>query len=178
MKGVIFTELVRFMEDVGGLVFADTVLVEADLPHGGAYSAVGSYPSAEALSLVEIASEKSGIPAAELCERYGRYLFDRFTVLFPNIMGAYDSVDALLDHVGPHIHQEVRMIYPGASPPQVSTRHDGDTVIVTYESHRPMAHIAHGLIARSIEHYGDPRSLEWEANDRGDRATFTLKPAA
>lgn len=178
MKGVIFTELVGFMEEVAGVVFADEVLMEANLPHGGAYSSVGSYPSAEALSLVGIASEKSGIPAADLCDKYGRYLFDRFNVLFPDIMKLYTSVDALLDHVGPHIHEEVRVLYPGAQPPSVTTEHNGDTMTVTYESHRPMAHIAHGLIARSIEYYHDPRTLIWEANDRGDRATFTLKPAA
>ncbi|VVT04379.1 heme NO-binding domain-containing protein [Erythrobacter sp. EC-HK427] len=178
MKGVIFTELVGFMEEIAGVVFADQVLMEADLPHGGAYSAVGSYPSAEALSLVTIASEKSGIPAGELCDQYGRYLFDRFNVLFPDIMKLYATVDALLDHVGPHIHEEVRVLYPGAQPPSVTTQHDGDVMTVTYESHRPMAHIAHGLIARSIEHYGDPRRLEWEANDEGTRATFTLRHPA
>lgn len=174
MKGVIFTELVNFMEQLAGVVFTDDVLVEADLPHGGAFSAVGSYPSAEALKLVTIASEKSGIPVPELCEKYGRFLFDRFVVLFPDIMSLYDNVDALLDHVGPHIHEEVRVLYPGAQPPSVTTKREGDTLIVEYESHRPMAHIAYGLIARSVEHYGDPRKLTWDASAQGNRASFRL----
>lgn len=174
MKGVIFTELVNFMEEAGGVVFADQVLVDADLPHGGAFTAVGSYPSAEALKIVTIASERSGIPVPELCEKYGRYLFERFNVLFPDIMQLYHTVDALLDHVGPHIHEEVRMLYPGARPPSVTTSRDGDAIIVTYESHRPMAHIAYGLIAQSIEHYRDPRRLTWQSNAAGDRATFRL----
>ena len=177
MKGVIFTELVNFMEELAGVVFTDEVLVEAELPHGGAFSSVGSYPSAEALKLVTIASEKSGVPVSELCEKYGRFLFDRFTVLFPDIMKLYDSVDALLDHVGPHIHEEVRVLYPGAQPPIVNTTRDGDALVVNYESHRPMAHIAYGLIARSVEHYGDPRKLSWETNAKGDRATFRLAAA-
>lgn len=177
MKGVIFTELVNFMEKLAGVVFTDEVLVEADLSHGGAYSSVGSYPSAEALKLVTIAAEKSGVPVSELCEKYGRFLFDRFNVLFPDIMKLYDNADALLDHVGPHIHEEVRVLYPGAQPPSISTKREDDALIVEYESHRPMAHIAYGLIARSVEHYGDPRKLTWEANAQGNRAKFRLEAA-
>lgn len=176
MKGVIFTELVNFMEEVAGLVFADEVLIAANLPHGGAFSTVGTYPTSEAVKIVTIASEKSGIPMTELCEKYGRFLFQRFTVLFPNIIQQYATVDALLDHVGPHIHEEVRVLYPGAQPPSVTTHRDGDVMVVTYESHRPMAHIAYGLIAQSIDYYDDPRKLSWEANAAGDRATFRLTP--
>lgn len=177
MKGVIFTELVNFMEQGFSIVFADEVLTEADLPGGGAFTSVGSYPSAHALKLVTIASEKSGAPVPELCEKYGSFLFDRFQALFPDIMKLYATVDALLDHVGPHIHEEVRVLYPGAQPPSVTTTREGDALVVTYESHRPLAHIAHGLIARSIEHYGDLRKLTWQASASGDRAVFRLAPA-
>ena len=177
MKGVIFTELVNFMEDAVGVVFADEVLTKADLPNGGAFTAVGSYPSAHALKLVDIASEMSGIPGDELCRKYGSFLFGRFHVLFPDIMKLYATVDALLDHVGPHIHEEVRILYPGAQPPSVVTTREGDDLVVTYESHRPLAHIAYGLIAQSIEHYQDPRILTWEANASGNRAVFKLAPA-
>lgn len=178
MKGVIFTELVRFMEEGFGIVFADDVLEQADLASGGAFTSVGNYPSSDALKLVSIASDKSGVPVAELCQKYGSFLFGRFNVLFPDLMQMYTTVDALLDHVGPHIHEEVRVIYPGAQPPSVITTRDGDALIVTYKSHRPLAHIAYGLIAQSITDYADPRSLSWEANSVGDQATFRLAPAA
>jgi hypothetical protein len=178
VKGVIFTELVNFMESEGGVVFADEVLVEADLPNGGAFTSVGSYPTAHALKMVDIAAQKTGHSVAQLCEAYGRFLFGRFNVLFPDIMKLYTTVDALLDHVGPHIHEEVRVLYPGAQPPSVVTSRQGDALVVTYESHRPLAHIAYGLIARSIDHYGDPRQLTWQVNATGDRATFTLAPVS
>lgn len=178
MKGVIFTELVNFMESAGGVVFADEVLVEADLPNGGAFTSVGSYPTAHALKMVDIAAQKTGHSVPKLCEDYGRFLFDRFHVLFPDIMKLYATVDDLLDHVGPHIHEEVRVLYPGAQPPNVVTSREGDALIVTYESHRPLAHIAYGLIARSIDHYGDPRQLTWEASAFGTNAIFTLAPAS
>lgn len=178
MKGVIFTELVNFMEKVAGVVMTDEIILEADLPSGGAFTSVGSYPSSDALKLVTLASEKSGVPIDKLCRDYGTFLFERFLVLFPAIMKQYPSVDALLDHVGPHIHEEVRVLYPGAKPPSVTTLRDGDALVVNYESHRPLAHIAYGLIAGSIEHYRDDRTLTWEHNETGDRATFRLAPAA
>ncbi|PEQ10506.1 hypothetical protein B2G71_22020 [Novosphingobium sp. PC22D] len=177
MKGVIFTELVQFMEQNFGIIFVDEVLTQADLPGGGAFTSVGSYPSSQALKIVTIASEKSGVPLEELCQNYGSFLFDRFGELFPDIMELYDSADALLSHVGPHIHEEVRILYRDAQPPSVTTEKDGDTLIVTYESHRPLGHIAYGLIRRSLEVYKDPRSLTWEVSPRADRAVFRLAPA-
>ncbi|GAA0283647.1 heme NO-binding domain-containing protein [Alteraurantiacibacter aestuarii] len=177
MKGIIFTELVNFMEEGFGLVFADEVLVEADLPDGGAFTSVGSYPATNALKMVSIASVKSGVPVDELCQKYGSYLFQRFTVLFPDIMKLYTSVDELLDHVGPHIHEEVRILYPGAKPPSVTTRRENGVLVVSYQSHRPLAHIAYGLIRQSIEHYGDERELTWESSKLGDRAEFRLVKA-
>jgi len=57
MKGHIFTELVRFMEETVSPAFADQVISEADIPSDGAYTAVGNYPSEEALALVGKASD-------------------------------------------------------------------------------------------------------------------------
>ncbi len=177
MKGVIFTELVSFMEKALGIIAADDILTRADLPNGGAFTSVGSYPYTDAIKLVSLASDHSGIPVEELCQSFGSHLLDRFGVLFPNIMDQYKTVDDLLGHVGPHIHEEVRILYPGAQPPSVSARQEGDDFILTYESHRPFAHIAYGLIRRSLETYGDTRTLTWEASPASDRAVFRLAKA-
>jgi len=46
---------------------------------------------------------------------------------------------------------------------------------VEYASHRPFAHIAHGLVAGAMTHFGDHRALNWVgANDDGSRAEFAL----
>ena len=49
MNGVIFTELVSFLETVHGVAFADAVISESRLPNDGAFTSVGNYPSAQAL---------------------------------------------------------------------------------------------------------------------------------
>jgi hypothetical protein len=80
MKGVIFTELLGFVEHKAGVEFAEDVLDAAALPNHGAFTKIGTYPAAHALRLVEIASEKSGIPASDLSVEYGEWLFNRFTI--------------------------------------------------------------------------------------------------
>jgi hypothetical protein len=178
MKGIIFAELIGFLELHLGEAGADAVLVAADLPHGGAYTRVGTYPAEEALAIVGAASAHTGIDAATLLADYGSYLFTRFGALFPDIMAAYTDADSLLDHVGSHIHHEVTILYPDAQPPTVSTRHDGDSITVDYHSHRPLAHIAFGLIRQALVSYGDPRQLSWSASADTTRAQFTIAPAA
>lgn len=178
MKGIIFAELIGFLEQQLGEAGADSVLVAANLPHGGAYTRVGSYPAEEALAIVAAASAHTGVDIATLLADYGSYLFTRFGVLFPDIMAAYSDADALLDHVGSHIHHEVTILYPDAQPPAVSTRHEGDRIMVDYHSHRPLAHIAFGLIRQAMVAYDDPRQLTWTANADTTRAQFMIAPAA
>lgn len=178
MKGLIFTELVRFIEDNYGFLAADDIIMEADLPNGGAFTSVENYPSSHAIRMVELASEKSGTPIPDLLMAFGRFLLDRFRTLFPDILAAYTSVDDLMSHVASHIHEEALIIYPDAQPPGIRASREGGALVISYESHRPLAHIAYGLIERSLVLYDDPRKLEWSVNATGDRATFRLAEAA
>ncbi len=176
MKGVIFTELIRFMETQSA-AFADEVVRDAALPNDGAYTSVGSYPSAEAMTMVQAASRLSGQSEEELCRQFGNFLFSRFLILYPHITSAYTTAEALLGHVGTHIHDEVCVLYPDSRPPQITVRQDGPRTIMTYQSHRPMAAIAFGLIQGCMAHYGDPRSISWSASSRGRAATFIFSEA-
>lgn len=175
MKGIIFAELIGFMEEVGGLEFAETVLARSDLPNDGAFTRIGTYPAAYALKMVGTASELSGTPVESLCDAYGEWLFGRFVVLYPDIVGRYPSAESMLEHVGSHIHEEVVVLYPDAKPPQVSTSYAEDGALqVHYSSHRPLAHIAHGLIRGCLKHYGDPRRPEWITDADPSSASFRI----
>jgi hypothetical protein len=174
MKGVIFTELVSYMETVHGVAFADAVISESRLPNDGAFTSVGNYPSQQALTMVEVAARLSGTDGAVLCEDYGAWLFGRFGVLFPTIMANYPTAESLLMHVGSHIHEEVRVLYPDARPPEITAENAGDTMIVRYRSHRPMAHIAYGLIRQCLIDYDEPRIVRWHGSGRADEATFII----
>ena len=177
MKGIIFTELVGFLEDRYGIAFADSVISGSKLDNDGAFTRVGNYPSTDALTMVDVAARLSGETGARICEDYGSWLFDRFELLFPDIMARYASAEALLTHVGSHIHEEVRVLYPDARPPQIYAVGQGDNILVRYRSHRPLAHIAYGLIRQCLIAHDDPRELHWGANPQPDDASFIIAPA-
>ena len=174
MKGIIFTELVGFMVSRYGIEFADAVITDSGLENDGAFTSVGNYPSRDALKMVGIAAQLSGAEGAQICEDYGAWLFGRFNVLFPDIMARYSSADPLLMHVGSHIHEEVRVLYPDARPPLIEAVSDGTQLTVTYQSHRPMAHIAYGLIRACLASYGDTRQLRWAEGAHADAASFII----
>lgn len=176
MKGVIFTQLIHHLEDVGGELFVDQVLAKAELPNDGAFTSIGTYPSAYAFRLIEVVSEMTDTPAGELSENFGEYLFHRFVVLYPQIMGQYKDAEAMLSHVGSHIHEEVVVLYPDATPPSVRVETAGDETIIHYSSHRPLAHVAFGLIKGCLHHYGDPRQVIW--NESGDLQSTSFRVAA
>ncbi len=175
MKGIIFTELVRFMEQVKSAKFVDDVITAAQLPNDGAFTSVGNYPSEYALSMVSEASKSSGIDGTELCRLFGHYLYNRFLTLYPDIIAAYTNAEDLLAHVGSHIHGEVRILYPDARPPRMESQNSEEGFILTYQSHRPMAAIACGLVQGCMKHFEDERELQWSFSDGGKRASFTIK---
>ncbi len=177
MKGVIFTELMSFIELRFGMSFADRVIEHAKLPNDGAFTTVGNYPGQQAVDLATVAARLSGVDGNALCEAYGAWLFGRFGVLFPAIMAGYPTAESLLMHVGSHIHHEVCVLYPDARPPEVSATTDGNRMTVTYRSHRPMAFIAHGLIRQCLADMGESRTLRWNPTPQLNEATFVIAPA-
>lgn len=175
MKGLIFSELIRFMEETQSPLFAEQVIAAADLPNDAAFSRIGVYPTAYALKLVVAASEISGAPASALSEAFGKYLFARFTVLYPDILSSYTSAESLLEHVRAHIHQDVKVLYPDATPPEVTAHKQDGQFMIEYRSHRPLAHIAFGLMQGCLDHFDDPRAIEWvQCSEKGDAATFRI----
>lgn len=177
MKGVIFTQLIHHLENVGGEEFVEDVLAKADLPNDGAFTSIGTYPSAYAFKLIEVVSELTGTPAGELSENFGEYLFNRFVVLYPEIMGQYQDAESMLDHVGSHIHEEVVVLYPDATPPSVRLEREDGEMVIHYSSHRPLAHVAFGLIKGCLAHYGDKRQVKWNSQQDLQATSFRVAAA-
>ncbi|QFU00714.1 Heme NO binding protein [Halomonas sp. THAF5a] len=176
MKGMIFVELMNFMDESFGADFTERVIEQADLPNEAAFTTVGNYPSEHAGALVEAASLLADADAAGLCEAFGRYLFQRFEVRFPHLLHRYASARELLDHVQSHIHEEVKVIYPGATPPSVTTHECEGGFIVAYRSHRAFAHIAFGLVQQCIVFYSEHSRVEWCPDSVSDQARFIIRP--
>lgn len=176
MKGIIFSELVRWTEEVYSHAIADAMIGRSAVPNDGAYTSVGTYPHQEALALLVALSQLTGHPVNKLARSYGRWLAGRFCTLYSELVRKYPDARSLLRHVETHIHAEVRKIYPESQPPSVLATQDDQGLRIDYASHRPFADVAHGLIEGFVEHYGENLCVtRSQDNPEATTATFWLR---
>jgi hypothetical protein len=173
VKGLLFNELLDFVERHAGSKMLEEVLEEADLASGGAYTAVGNYPHEEAVSIVLKVAERLGASAPELMRQFGRELFPRFVMNYPRFFVGISDSRSFLRGIQTHIHDEVKKLYPDANPPGFDVDENSDCLTITYRSHRPMSMVALGLIEACIEHFGEelavrsvPETLHYESHAR------------
>lgn len=160
MKGVVFTEFLGMVEQQFSADMVDDIIDDADLPHGGAYTSVGTYPFPEMVSLIVALSKRSGIEVPALIRAFGEFLFGRFFVLYPAFINACDNTMQLVSHIEHVIHTEVRKLYPDAELPSFEVEaHTAQRLSVVYRSPRCLADLAVGLIDGAMTHYGESGKL-------------------
>lgn len=161
MKGVVFTEFLGLVEQKFSADMVDDIIDDADLPHGGAYTAVGTYPFPEMVALIVALSKRTGLAVPVLIHAFGQYLFGRFFVLYPAFINACDSTIELVSHIEQVIHTEVRKLYPDAELPSFEVEsHTVQRLSVVYRSPRCLADLAVGLIDGAVAHYGEQGHLQ------------------
>lgn len=161
MLGIVFTELVEFVEATFGDDVAADTIDAAELPSGGAYTAVGTYAFSELVALVQSLARITGETVPNLLTAYGRHLFGRFAALYPQFFEGVDSTLDFLEGVDRYIHVEVRKLYPDAELPRFHyTRTGSDQMELTYHSRRAIPDFARGLIEATADHFGENISIE------------------
>jgi hypothetical protein len=178
MKGIVFTEFIEMVEGRFSPEIADEIIVSSNLPSGGMYTAVGTYHHGEMLELVARLSEKTRTPSGELVRTFGLYLFGRFLELYPAFFQGVRGTFDFLTQIEGHVHAEVRKLYPDAELPTFETRFSNTGALeMTYQSQRPFADLALGLIQGCIEHYGESISIGQDDLSDDDRShvRFTLR---
>lgn len=182
MRGFIYTELVELIERQQGEEFVDRWLDSCDLPSGGAYTAVATYPTSELVELVQRLSAMTEIPIPDLLKAYGEHLFGYLAKAHAGIMDGLDDPFELLAQLEQHVHVEVRKLYSDAEVPtfEVESRSETEMALV-YSSVRAMPDLAHGLIHGAAKHFGRPIAIERDdlAGD-GTQVRFrlTMEPPA
>lgn len=177
MKGIVFTEFMEMVEDRFGLHTLDRIILQAQLDNDGAYTSVGTYDHQELVQLVVALSEATGVPVADLIKVFGQHLFGRFVLSYPRLFEGVDSAFAFLRSIEHYIHVEVRKLYPDAELPSFTYEsQEADQLVMLYQSRRPFADLAEGLILGCIEHYGEAIDLRREDLQSGanNRSRFTL----
>lgn len=153
MKGVVFTELLDMVEAKFGLEVADAIVQASGIPGGCAYTAVGTYDWRELATLVQALSAHTGTPVPELLRAYGRHLFGRFVVAYPQFFADVPTAFDFLENVEAYIHPEVRKLYPDAELPHFQSERTAGGLELRYRSQRPFAEFARGLIDGCLEYF-------------------------
>ena len=175
MKGIVFSEFAELVETKFSPEMYDEIIMEADLPSGGAYTAVGTYEHAEMVQLVTKLSEKSGIAINDLLYTFGEYLAGRFASIYPAFFDEAGNVFSFMKSLNDHIHVEVLKLYPDADLPHFSfDDSDPDCLVMIYQSERGMAHLANGLMHGAIAHFNEDIAVSMTEIDGPGHVRFEL----
>jgi hypothetical protein len=163
MKGVVFTEFLDMVADRFSPDMVEDIIEDAQLPSGGAYTSVGTYPHEEMVAMVVALSKRSNIAVPDLLKLYGEHLFSRFVVAYPSFftpkIGAFEFLAGIEDV----IHAEVLKLYPDAQLPRFQVEYqDGQKLVLVYQSPRHFEDLAEGLIHGCLSHFGEPIGVERE----------------
>lgn len=169
MKGVLFTELLDWIEQRHGVVVLDEILLEAGLPHGGAYTSAGTYDWTEFAAILASACRHTGLPASEVARAYGMHLFSVFATEHGDLVARADDALSCLAMVESFIHPEVAKLYAVADLPRFLVVSSPDRITMQYESPRPTADLARGLIEGCLAHFGTSASIEQSSDGRRHR---------
>ncbi len=176
MKGIIFAELIEMVEARFSVDVAEQIIAAAQLPSGGSYTSLGTYSHHEVLQLVSELSAVTGAHVADLQLAFGEYLFGRFSEVHPEFFANVSGSFEFLTRVQDFIHMEVQKLYPDATPPKLTCTPVGERQMrLHYQSHRPFAVLAHGLIIGAGKHFGENLAIDFQSvNDDGTEAHFHL----
>lgn len=180
MKGMIFTEFLEMVEENFSLAMVDKIIEAADLPSGGSYTAVGTYPHGEIVQLVVNLSKETNISVNTLLYSFGQRLFERFAVRYAHFLNHTPSAFAFLEKLESYVHAEVKKLYPEAELPTFECTKVSDTcMVMLYQSHRSMSDVAHGLIEGCFHYFREQVQIERTDLSAGNGTTvrFVLTTA-
>lgn len=160
MRGIVFSQFIEFVESVAGEDMVDDMFDACDLPSGGSYTSVGNYDHNEILTMVGFLHNATGNNVAEMVTAFGRHLFGQLADSHKAIFADQNGLLDFLEGIESHIHTEVRKLYPDAELPMFYTDRVADNhLIMDYESSRPFADLAYGMMLGASDHFVAPLDI-------------------
>jgi len=175
MKGIVFTELLEMVEDRFGYGVVDQVIEKSQLPSGGAYTAVGSYPHEELVEILRHLSRELSTPEEDLLIAYGEHLFGVFTTAYSEFFEHESSALEFMGKIENKIHPEVQKLYPDAELPSFDVEmRDSNRLVLMYHSRRKMGKFAEGLMRGCLNYFKEDAEIESEYFEDGRKVRFTI----
>jgi hypothetical protein len=178
MKGVIFTEFIEFADKQFGARIVETAIIESQLPSGGAYTAVGTYKTAELVTILGKLSIAAQISVEQLLTGFGKHLFRALAARYAGMVLHYGDAFSLLESIESVIHAEVLKLYPDAELPNFShERLSPDELVLIYRSERGLGKLVDGLLDGCFTNYGEQVEVEREdlSGGKGTQVRFLLR---
>ena len=183
MKGVVFNVLEDVVSAERGENGWDDLIEQAGVD--GGYTAIGSYPDAEFLHLLQCLSGSEFTASSVTLRAFGRSGMGRLAQRYPAFFTPHRTTTPFLLTLNDIIHPAVRCLYPGADVPvfdvTVINRARGDDVVIGYRSRRRLCHLAEGFLDGAAAHYGERADLHQVAcmHDGADECVIacTFTPA-
>lgn len=157
MKGIIFdlaADVVR--ADYGDDTWDD--LLDA-VGSDGVYTALGSYPDADLVAIIEAAAARLGVSGATATVMVGRQGYQILASRYPRLVADIPDLRTVLASLNTIIHPEVLKLYPDATPPTFLLRSDGSDLLMTYVSERSLCRLAEGLTLGAADAFGERVSV-------------------
>lgn len=175
MKGIVFTELLEMVEAKFGDEVLDNIIEKADLPSGGAYTAVGSYPHSELVEVVSKLSAETGLSVDDLQMAYGEHLFGVFVKAYSSFFENETSALGFIAKIEDKIHPQVHKLYPDAELPTFEIlNHSSERLDMIYYSGRKMGKFAEGLIKGCLAYFKEEAKIESESLEDGRKVRFSI----
>jgi hypothetical protein len=160
MKGIIFNLFEEVVVAEHGDEAWEDMLEQAETE--GAYTAVGSYPDREFISLLEAIPSSAGQSADELLRWFGTKAIPLLAGRYPVFFEGHSSTRSFLLTLNNIIHPEVRKLYPDADVPvfDFDTPSTNGTLVVGYRSRRKLCSLAEGFIHGAAAHFNERVTIE------------------
>jgi hypothetical protein len=176
MKGSIFRAFESFMEAFWSENDADDALSQPLLASGGAYTSVGDYPHGELMLLIQKVGLRAGLSDEDILRKFGAFLFSDLAAQSHVDLSGYLTCFDLLDDIESVIHRDIRRLNRHAEIPVITTRERNadQRIVLHYESDRPFAHLAEGLIHGALGHFGLSERAKLAVRSRAPDNTSAL----
>jgi hypothetical protein len=154
MRGLVSTEFLDFFETSAGADMVEIMLEACNPASGGAYTSVGTYDHHEILDMLKFLHEATGQAVSDMVTAFGQQLFGELIAQHPGMLRDGVGLLDFLEGIETHIHQEVRKLYRDAELPFFAAeRLAANKLVLNYQSSRPFADLAHGMILGAAAHF-------------------------